>query len=358
LATKRAEQTAIRLPNLLKVGAMLLIVLLCFRYFEQLSRVLLVLYAAAIVAVAINTLVQRLPLQRRWVVALVGIGILSLLVAGIVFGGPLLLEQMRSIAGRAPEFEQQLTSLANRVRQSTGLNVGPLHVKLSNILRSIFGSEEGGGVMDQAKGAANVLILPMIILVGGLFAVASPNDRLLVPALRAVSRARRDQARRVLDLLGERLSAWLQGQLIAMAAVGTLDTILLTIIGVPYALLLGLLNAFTEFIPIAGPWLGGIPAVAIATLDDPRKGMWTAIAMFAVQLTEINVITPFTMSKVADVHPLVTLFALFLFGSIFGFFGMLLALPLVLLFWTVIQVFWVEGAIETDQDRIPDVVEE
>ncbi len=358
MASARGNTGAVGLPNLLKVGGMLLAVLLFFRYFDQLARVLLILYAAAIVAVAINAIVQRLPLDRRWVVALIALTILALLVGGIVFGGPLLLEQLRGMAKRAPEFEQQLENLTQRVRQSTGLNIGSLHVRLSSILRSVFGGDEAGGMIGQAKGAASALLLPLLVLVGGLFAVASPNDRLLVPALRVVPRHRRVQVRRVIDLLGERLGAWIQGQLIAMAAVGTLVTIALTLIGVPYALLLGVLNGLTEFIPIAGPWMGAGPAVAIAMMDDPRKGLWTAIAMFAIQLTEMNLITPFTMSKVADVHPLVTLFALFMFGSIFGFLGMLLALPLVLLFWTMIQVFWVEGAIETDHDRIPDVVEE
>jgi predicted PurR-regulated permease PerM len=309
--------------------------------------------------VAINAIVQWLPLERRWVVALIGLLILALLLTAVIVGGPLLLEQLRGIAQRSPEFEQQLQNLTQKIRQATGLNIGPLHLRVSSILRSLFGGEDGGGGMiGQAKGAVGMLLVPLLVLVGGLFAVASPNDRLLVPTLRAVPRGRRDQARRVLDLLGERLSAWIRGQLIAMAAVGTLATIALTLIGVPYALLLGLLNALTEFIPIAGPWMGGLPAVAIAMMDDPTKGLWTAIAMFGIQLTEINLITPYTMSKVVDVHPLVTVFALFTFGSIFGFLGMLLALPLVLLIWTLLQVFWIEGAIETDHDRIADVVEE
>jgi predicted PurR-regulated permease PerM len=140
--------------------------------------------------------------------------------------------------------------------------------------------------------------------------------------------------------------------------VGTLATIVLTLLGVPYSLLLGILNGFTEFIPIAGPWMGGVPAVAIAALEEPTKGIWTALAMFGIQLAEANLIMPLAMSKVADVHPFVTLFALFVFGSLFGFLGMLLALPLVPLIWTVVQVFWVEGAIDTDRDRIAPVVEE
>jgi predicted PurR-regulated permease PerM len=354
VATRRLG-TAVRLPTLLKVGGMLLGVLLLYRFFDPIARVLLILYAASILAIAFNALVQRLPLQRKAVVALIAVSILAILAAAVVFGGPLVLEQLRGLTERAPEFQQQLNALAQRIRASTGINIGPLNQSVGSALRRLIG---GGSMIGQAKGAAEVLLLPLLILVGALFATASPNDRLLVPLLRAVPRERRGQLRRVLDLLGHRLASWMQGQLIAMLAVGTLVTIALTIIGVPYALLLGLLNAFTEFIPLVGPWMGAIPAIAVATLEEPSKGVWTALAMFAVQQTEINLITPYTMSKVADVHPLITLFALVTFGSIFGFLGMLLALPLVLFCWTVMQVFWVEGAIDTDQDQIAPVVDE
>ena len=359
MARKTAEATrrtaAVRLPTLLKVGGMLLAVLLLYRFFDPIAHVLLILYGAAILAVAFNALVQLLPMQRKAVVALIAVSILGVLAAAVVFGGPLLLEQLRGLTERAPEFQQQLNALSQRIRASTGINIGPLNQSAGSAIRRLIG---GGSMMGQAKGAAEVLLLPLLILVGALFATASPNDRLLVPLLRGVPRERRGQLRRVLDLLGERLAAWMKGQLIAMLAVGTLVTIALTIIGVPYALLLGVLNAFTEFIPIAGPWMGAIPAIAVATLEEPSKGAWTALAMFGVQMTEINLITPYTMSKVVDVHPLITLFALVTFGSIFGFLGMLFALPLVLLLWTVLQVFWVEGAIDTDQDQIAPVVDE
>lgn len=355
MTTRQQLNPVLRLPTLLKLGGTLTAVLLVYRFFDPLAHVALVLYAAVIVAVAMNAIVHRLPMKRRWVVALIGMLLLSLVASAIAFGGPLLLEQLRGIARRAPEFEAQLQTLSNRVRELTGLNVGPLNERARSALQGLFG---GPDVLGQARGMLGIVLMPLLVLFGGLFAVASPNDRLLVPALRVVPRERRNQVRRVIDLLGERLATWIQGQLVAMAAVGTLTTIALTLIGVPYSLLLGVLNGFTEFIPIAGPWMGGVPAVAIATLEDPMKGVWTALAMLGIQLTEINLITPFTMSKVADVHPFVTLFALFTFGSIFGFLGMLLALPLVLLIWTVMQVFWVEGAIDSDRDRIAPVVEE
>jgi predicted PurR-regulated permease PerM len=346
---------SVRLPTLAKFGGVLLLVLLVYHFFDQLAHVFLLGYASAIVAVAINLIVRKLPLERRWVVAAMGVLLIGLILAAAVFGGPLLLHQLRSAAQRAPEYEQQLQALTARIRSATGLNVGPLNEHAVQALRKLFG---GDNVLGQARGAFGLLLLPLLVLFGGLFAAANPNDRLLVPLLRAVPRNRRAAVRRAFDLLGERLSAWIQGQLIAMAAVGTLVTIVLLVLRVPYALLLGLLNGFTEFIPLAGPWMGAVPAVAIAALEDPAKGLWTGLALFGVQMTEANLITPFTMSKVAKVHPFVTLFALFLFGSMFGLLGMLLALPMVMLLWTLFQVFWVEGAIDTDHDRIAPVVEE
>lgn len=341
--------------SVVRLAVPILIALLIYRYFVEISRVFLILYAAIIVAVAINAIAKRLPLGRRWVAALVGVTIIAIIIVAIWIGGPMLLAQMRSIAARAPEFATELDLTAERIRELTGLNVGPLQERLSIGLQKLFGGDD---MIGQARGAIQVLLLPLLVLFGGVFAAASPNVRLLTPMMRAVPRHRRGQVERVIALLGMRIAGWIQGQLLAMIFVGTLVTIALYIIGVPYALLLGVVNAFTEFIPLVGPWMGGVPAVAIAALEDPQKGVWTAFAMVGIQMLEANLILPLTMAKVANVHPFITLFALFIFGSLFGFLGMLLALPLVLLIWTLVEVFWVEGAIETGRDRIKPVVEE
>jgi predicted PurR-regulated permease PerM len=192
----------------------------------------------------------------------------------------------------------------------------------------------------------------------GLFALASPNDRLLTPLLRAVRPELRPAFYRIFQLLGERLVGWLRGVLVAMVVVGVLNVLLLTILGVPNALLLGMLNGVLEFIPLVGPWLGGGISTLAALLDDPSKAVWVALGALAIQQIELNLITPFVMSRSAEIHPFITLFALLLFGGMFGFLGMLLALPIVLLVWTVVQVLWVERTIDTDRDRIAPVVAE
>lgn len=88
------------------------------------------------------------------------------------------------------------------------------------------------------------------------------------------------------------------------------------------------------------------------------KGLWTAGAILLIQQLESQVVTPLAMAKAAEIHPFVTLFAIFLFGGLFGFLGILLALPLVILIWTTVQVLWVERAIHAGEDAIPPVVED
>jgi predicted PurR-regulated permease PerM len=202
------------------------------------------------------------------------------------------------------------------------------------------------------------LFVPIIIFFGALFALADPNNRLLNPLLRIVPRDRRPAFYRIFQLLGERLLGWLRGTLTAMLSVGLLSVLAFWAIGVPNAVLLGIANGLLEFIPLVGPWTGGTAATLVAFLDEPSKGFWTAIAALAIQQVEANLITPWAMSRNAEIHPFITLFALVLFGGLFGFLGLLLALPLTLLVWTVVQVLWVEGAIDTDRDRIAPVVEE
>jgi predicted PurR-regulated permease PerM len=140
--------------------------------------------------------------------------------------------------------------------------------------------------------------------------------------------------------------------------VGILSTIAFTIIGIPNALALGVISGLFEFIPIFGPWIGGGVAALVALVDDPMKAVWTVLAAIVIQQIESYVITPWAMSHSAKLHPYITLFALVVFGALFGFLGILMALPLALLVWTVVQVLWVERTIDTDTDEIAPLVEE
>jgi predicted PurR-regulated permease PerM len=326
---------------------------LVYRYWDELTQVFLLGYAAAILAVILNALRRRLHVKRSWLAAGVGLLVVGGVVALLAWGMPLLIEQARGVIGTGPALEEQITKWEQQIQQKTGMKVN-----IPDPTRMFQNGSSGGNMMGNAATVLEVLFVPLILFFGGLFALANPNERLLTPMLRVVPHGLRLAWYRIFQLLGERLIGWAKGTGMAMLGVGLLSTVALLIIGVPNAIVLGMFNGLVEFIPLFGPWVGGLTAVLIAFLDDPQKALFTAIAALAIQQIEANLITPWAMSRNAEVHPFVTLFGLVLFGSLFGFLGILLAIPLVMLTWTVVQVLWVERAIDTDRDRIAPVVEE
>lgn len=357
-ALRTASRAHLRPEHLYKAAGLLFLLALVYRYFEPLVRVALIIYAAAILAIALNSIVRRIPLERKWTAGVIAVVLLIMIAAGIWYGGGALLRQTRDLAEAFPQLEQELQEWGDWVRLQVGLDIQLVGQRTSEMAREFFADLRGQDVLGRATGMLESLMVPVLIFFGAIFAIANPNDRLLVPVLRIFPKERRETVRSTLELLGTRLAGWVRGQLIAMASVGLLATIAFYLLGVPYALLFGVINGLAEFVPIIGPWAGGIPAVVIAFLDDPMKGLWTAVAILVIQQIESQVITPLVMSRTAEVHPFVTLFAIVLIGSLFGFLGILLALPLVIFFWTVIESLWVDRALGSRSDAIPPVVEQ
>lgn len=355
---RRAAAARVLPEHLYKAIGLSLLAALTYRFFDDVARLFLLVYGAAIVAVALNIVVGLFPSQRRWVTGGLGLLLIGALGVAVWVGVPALADQLRAIVERGPEFERKLQEWSAWLTDRTGLAIPLNGGRTVDYLKSAFGGTEGADVLGRARGLIDVIILPLLVLIGGLYAVGKPNDRLLTPLLRAVPRDRRLAFRRLLELLGNRLRGWIAGTLISMLAVGVLTTIALYLIGAPYALFLGTLNGTLEFIPIVGPFLGGAIAVLVTFLDSPSLALGVLVIVVAVQQLESNIITPLVMAKAAEVHPFITVFAIFLFGALFGFLGILLALPLVLLIWTTVEVLWVERAIDTDEDPIQPVVHE
>jgi predicted PurR-regulated permease PerM len=351
----RDEPTGLQPEHLYKAVGLFFLLLVFYNFFDSLARVLLLVYAAAILAVALNVLVGMAPGHRRLVSAGLGVLIFGGIALGIWFAIPILASQFRGLVSEVPRFQDQLRQLSEWLQAQTGLNVEVLGSGAQAFLSDMVADVE---VVGTAVGVIEGIFLPLLIIIGALYAVAKPNERLISPLLNAVPRDRRDSFRRLFELLGIRLKGWVKGTLIGMLAVGTLTTIGLWAIGVQYALLLGVISGMLEIVPILGPWVAGAIAVGAAFIDDPSKALWVAILMLVIQQLESNIITPLVMSSVAEVHPFVTLFAIFFFGSMFGFFGVILALPLVLLIWTVAEVLWVERAIGAGRDVIDPLVRE
>lgn len=329
---------------------------LIFRFFDAVSRVVLIAFMGAIVAMALNSIVSRIPIRRGIATALVALG--GVVILGVVIwqGISLLLPQLRSLAMDLPRIRSTIEGWQQDLRDATGLEVDLLGTPLENLLQDPF--DAGMGILSHTFGALEVIGILVLVLAGAVYVAAQPNEQLLNPLMRAIPQPRQPAFRRMVGRLGERLGGWLRGTLLSMLIIGTLSALTFWVLGAPYPVLLGVIAGSLEFIPIVGPWVAGIIAVLVTLFHDPTTAVYVAVAAIVIQQIEGNLVYPFVMSGSAELHPFVTLLALLLFGALFGFLGALLALPLTLAIGTVVEVLWVEETLGNNGEPVEPLVEE
>lgn len=124
-----------------------------------------------------------------------------------------------------------------------------------------------------------------------------------------------------------KLGRWFQGQLLLGLIVGVTVFIGLSVIGVPYALLLGVVAALFEIVPIVGPLFSALLGITIAVLVSFPLGLLTAFLYLIVQQIENHILVPLLMKRATGLNPVVVIVALLIGAQLGGIFGMLLSIP-------------------------------
>jgi predicted PurR-regulated permease PerM len=161
-------------------------------------------------------------------------------------------------------------------------------------------------------------------------------------ALALIPHRRRGQAALVMDRVASVLRKWLVTQLIAMLVIGAVTTIVLLILRVKAAFALGVLAGLFEFIPTVGPLLSAIPGVAMAFLDSPEKAAMVAVAYWGIQFLENHILIPLLMKGGMDLPPALTVITQALLALVFGFLGLMVAVPLLATVMVMVQVLYVD----------------
>jgi predicted PurR-regulated permease PerM len=127
-------------------------------------------------------------------------------------------------------------------------------------------------------------------------------------------------------------------------------TIALLLLDVRAAIALGIIAGFLEFIPYFGPILSAVPAVAMAFLDGPEKALWVIFAYLGIQQLEGNLLMPLLMKEGLDLPPALTIIAQAVLALIFGFVGLLIAVPLLGTVMVPIKLLYVQDVVG---DEVP-----
>lgn len=302
---------------------------------------LLLIYISALTAIGLSPFAQaaqersaawryRLP---RWAAVLV----VYLAIVGILVGVglliiPPLVEQAQALWIAAPSLINRAlerlkefgvlspeTSIGDAIRSAPtpGTNA------VSTVLNALFGFI--GGVF----GAVTILILSFYMLADGQGIVRG--------FVRMFPRSERRRVEDACLIITDKVSAWLNGQLLLAGIIGTTAAIGLYAMGVQYFYVLALIAAIGEMIPVVGPLLAAIPAVAVALSSSPALAGAVAVFFFLQQQLENHVLVPKVMSKQVGVSPVVVIVALLIGGSLLGIVGAILAVPTAAILQVVIE---------------------
>lgn len=142
---------------------------------------------------------------------------------------------------------------------------------------------------------------------------------------------RNEQGRveRTARLAEEKLGSWLRGQLVLSVFIGSLTWIVLTILGVDFALPLAVIAGVLEIIPTIGPIIASLPAIIVAINISPLLALIVAASYFLIQLFENNILVPRIMQKAVGLNPIVIIIGIIVGGKLLGIAGALLAIPFI-----------------------------
>lgn len=125
-----------------------------------------------------------------------------------------------------------------------------------------------------------------------------------------------------------KVGLWLQGQLLLALIVGLVVYVGLSLMGIKFALIMGLLAFAFEIVPVVGPVLAAIPAVILAFIQNPALGLWVILFYVVVQQLENHILVPVVMGKTVGLNPVAVIIALLVGANLAGIAGMIISVPI------------------------------
>lgn len=308
----------------------------------QLRAVLVLLFGAILIAIIFRAIAsplqKHLRLSERFAVAVSVILVIVLIGGTIGLVGTQIAAQSQILAETLP----RAARIVDARMASMGLGHPVERWMAALSAGGLIGSNISGFLSSATMSIASFLI----VFFGGIFLAAQPRlygigfIKLIPPAKRSVVADAMDDSARALRL-------WLKGQLWAMIIIFLLTWLGLSLIGVPSALVLGLISGVLEFIPYAGAITSSVPAILVGLAESPHAALWVVALYVIVHHVEAYVIQPVIQQFAVEIPAVITLFCLLAFGLLFGAIGILLAAPLAVVSYVLVKRLYVIEALDT-----------
>ncbi len=347
------------LSRVLIAGAVVCLVLLGLALFYFTLDIILLIFAAALLAIFLRGLADPLgkwiPIGEGWLVMLVA-GMLVLVIAGAVaLLAPSVAEQVTVLRSEIPRSAQSAGQYLSQF--SWGRTLIDQLPSVDNVMAKI----DAASVMSQVGGffSSTLGVLGDVFVTILLAIYLAIEPKFYSEGLtRFFPRDKRKRVSEILSSIYETLRWWLIGKVGSMLFIGILTWIGLSILGVPLALTLGLIAGLLSFIPNFGPILSAIPAILLAFIDSPISALYVLGLYAGVQVIESNVVTPIIERETVELAPALTIIFQLALGAMIGGLGLVLATPLLAVVVVIVKMVYFEDVLGDRPVPIEAVAEE
>lgn len=283
-------------------------------------------------------LLEKARIPRGWGILIIFLGAAGLLTLLIFLVFPFLKYQFNNLVEEFPSYFRQLAFSTDEFFRSSifsslyaSLDISP--EKLLDSIPSDIGSkmaDAAGGIasgITSFVGALTGIVLSIVTVPFLLFYLLKDGEKLPSMFINMLPPRMRSGARKIVVQADHQISSYIQGQILVAICIGVMVSIGFFIIGMKYALLLGVLAMFTSVVPYLGPMIAITPAVIIAIVTSPFMLVKLAVVWTVVQLIDSKFISPQIMGKSLQIHPITIIFVLLTAGSLFGVVGVILGIP-------------------------------
>ena len=309
---------------------------------------LLLIYMSALVAIGLAPIVaaiERWQVPRasgrlpRWVaILIIYLFFLAALVGLAVLVIPPLVAQARELWSALP----QMTSQGQQWLIDRGLLSRELSFREAVAQSPVGGSDAVGTLVSAIWGFVGGIFGLVTILILAFYFLLDANI-LVRGFVRLFPRAERRRVEDACRRISGKVSAWLGGQLLLAGIIGGSAALGLFLMGVPYFYVLALIAGIGEMIPIVGPLLSAVPAVAVAFTVSPTLALGVAVFFLVQQQFENHILVPKVMEKQVGVSAVIVIVALLIGGSLLGIVGAILAVPTAAILQVLFEELGPEG---------------
>ncbi len=318
-------------------GSILALIVILILLFKILFSVLLLTLAGILIAIyfygCAGILHRNLRISPKLSIIISVILNLLLLVGFFWFVGTRLQNQVAQLSDTLPKTIQNVKSqisesaIGSKILES--LNSAGNSKKTMEVVQQFFSSSFG------------ILSDLYIILLLGLFFTASPSVY-KKGIVRLLPSKAKDKGEELIRDISNVLKKWLKGQIIGFFFIAIFTAIGLLILGIPLVLTLALIAGLLNFIPNFGPLIALIPAGLLGLIQGPTTALIVICMYTFIQIIQSAVMQPLIQKKMINIPPALTIIGQVAFGLLAGFWGVLLAVPVVAILMTIINKLYVE----------------